>query len=363
MQLASLLVIHKAMNLTFLRFSRLKSFFQQDWERCLRASEQEIFSAGIDKLGAEKFFHLRKSFSPEEEILRLEKLSVHVLVWGNPNYPSPLSTIAQPPVILFVRGKIKEEDFPSLAIVGSRIPTNYGKRVLEHFLQTIAFQRITVVSGLALGIDTIAHEQAIAHGTRTIAVLGSGIDLFYPRANERFAKKFLEEEKGVIVSEYFPGMEPCPEYFPVRNRIIAGLSRATLVIEAGEKSGSLITAQFALEEAREVFAVPGDIFSRLSKGTHALLFQGAQLATSPETVLACFDVKKSTFQQEARNQLALSEIEQQILQLFHTEQRRHINDLIHDSNLSSATITAQVSLLEIKGLLKNIGNQIFEKHV
>ncbi len=351
------------MNLTFLRFQTLQKFFQNDWEHAFRANISDLLSAGIDKKGIENFFQNQKNISPDLELERLQKCGAHALVFGEKNFPISLSHIASPPAILFARGEILDSDFPAIAVVGSRNISSYGRRALETLIAPLARAGITIVSGLALGADILAHRIAVQNGGRTICVLGNGIDQIYPRTNQAFAEKILHEKKGAILSEYFPGIEPRPEYFPVRNRLIAGLSRATIVIEAAEGSGSLITAELANEQGREVFAVPGEIFSKNSAGTNQLIASGAYPALSAAQILAQLGIdQKLGEQQKIKQDIPLTEVETEILRLFGAESRVHINDLMHASALPGPVVSSHISIMELKGLVKNLGNQMYSKN-
>ncbi len=242
--------------------------------------------------------------------------------------------------------------------------TAYGKRCIEELVGGIADAGITIVSGLALGVDTYAHKVAFDHGAQTICVLGNGIDTVYPSHNQKFAEYLIAEKKGVILSEYFPGTSPIPEYFPMRNRIVAGLSKATLIIEAAEKSGSLITASLALEQGREVFAVPGEIFAKNAQGTNRLLERGeAHPALSASQILDVLGFEQIAKQKKAKDILTPTGIENDILELFGTEHRVHIDDLIRASHLPAPLLNSNISLMEIRGLIRHEGNQMYVKNI
>ena len=207
----------------------------------------------------------------------------HVLTLGAPDYPPLLMQTADPPLLLYVQGALALLAARSLAIVGSRNPSPQGKANAQHFAADLSTQGLLVVSGLAQGIDAAAHEGALASAGRTVAVVGTGLDRVYPSAHRDLARRIAEQ--GALVSEFAPGTPALPAHFPLRNRIIAGLSLGTLVVEAALRSGSLITARLALEAGREVFAVPGSILSPQSKGCHALIKQGAKLVEAAEDIL------------------------------------------------------------------------------
>jgi DNA processing protein len=359
-----LIAVHRAMNVTFLRYQALDAFFASDWEAVFRASLKDFQECGVDKKGMEQFFTRRGDVVPEQEIEKIKKCGAQILLLGEENFPAQLAHIPSPPVILFLRGELHSDDFPSLSVVGSRNISSYGKRALESIVSTVAQKGITIVSGLALGADTIAHRVAVKNGARTICVLGNGIDSLYPAQNRAFGEKLLAENKGAVISEFLPEVEARPEHFPIRNRIVAGLSSATLVVEAQEKSGSLITAQLANDQGKEVFAVPGEIFSPNSAGTNQLLLNGeAAPALSGEQILDVFGITNLSEQKNARRNLPTTGIESEILRLFGDEHRMHVDDLIRDSELAGPAIGAHLSIMEIKGLVKHLGNHVYGKNV
>jgi len=217
------------------------------------------------------------------ELEQVEATGARLVPWQDPSYPQNLRQIHDPPPILYLRGEILEQDALALAVVGSRYPTEYGTSVVEMIVRDLASRGITIVSGLARGIDTLSHATSLAQRGRTLAVLGSGIDIVYPRENEPLFSDITRN--GAVLTEFPLATPPAPEHFPRRNRIISGLSLGVLVIEASVRSGSLITASFALEQGREVFAVPGKITSARSRGTNQLIQQGAKLVSNADDIL------------------------------------------------------------------------------
>ncbi len=356
-----LVAIHRAMNLTFLRYKKLKAFFANDWQKVWEANIRDLQASEIDTPAITNFLKSREKISPEKEIELLEKCGAKVLVYGEKDYPKTLKNLYSPPVLLFCRGEILPTDFPSISVVGSRKLSHYGKRAIEKIVGEISREKITIVSGLALGADFQAHRVALNNGARTIAVLGSGIDNISPRTHENFAGKFLAENKGAILSEYLPGTEIRPENFPVRNRIVAGLSRAVIVIEAAMKSGSLITAELAVNQGKEVFAVPGEIFAKNSSGTNHIIWKGqASPALSGHQILEDLGMKNFAEKKEAQNLIPTTDIENQVLTLFEDD-KMAINDLFRKSDLPQSVISSTLAILEIKGLVKNLGNQVYAK--
>lgn len=229
--------------------------------------------AGLRPQYVRGFERARREFAPERELEALEAHAVRTLTWEDEAYPSLLEEIPQSPPVLFVRGSAGPQFEQSLAVVGTRRVTAYGREVCEQFCGAVARAGVAIVSGLARGIDSIAHRVAVDEGTPTVAVLAGGIDGIYPRENAGLAERVMAH--GCVISEYPPGVKTRSDYFPRRNRIISGLARATLVIEAGVTSGALHTAHHALEQNREVFAAPGSVFSQQSTGTNRLIRESA----------------------------------------------------------------------------------------
>lgn len=359
-----LVALHRGMNLTFLRFQKLKSYFGGDWAAAFHAGKRELLEAGLDLRGVEKFLANRDQINPEHEQALLEKCGARVLIHGEKNFPQPLEHIPQPPVLIFCRGKLEETDFPAIAVVGSRKVSSYGRRVAEKIVGELADAGITIVSGLAFGADTLAHKVALEHGSRTIAVLGNGIDTVYPQTNKSFAETFLKEDRGVLLSEYLPHTEMHPEYFPVRNRIVAGLAKATLILEAAERSGSLITAELAVDQGREVFSVPGEIFAEQSAGCNQLLAKGqAAPALSGLQILAALGLGNLQEKKSAQKTIPTTETEGKILALFENGEKQHLDDLVRSSPFPPPVTSSTLSILEIKGLVRNLGNQTYVKNV
>ena len=219
----------------------------------------------------------------ETAVRRAQAASITAIAWNDPDYPVALTTIADPPPVLWTRGRVAALSAPAVAIVGSRAASPYALSVAEQLAGDLAASGLVIVSGLARGVDSAAHRGALAAGGVTVAVLGSGVDVLYPPEHASLATEI--DRAGAVVSELVPGTEPMPWFFPRRNRIISGLSRAVVVIEAGEKSGSLITARCALDQGRDVLAVPGNVLSGRNRGAHALLKDGAKIVESADDIL------------------------------------------------------------------------------
>jgi DNA processing protein len=251
-----------------------------------------------------------------------------------------------------VHGELDTADDYAIAIVGTRLATTYGKEVTRSLASALAHNRITIVSGLARGIDLIAHEAALEAGGRTIAVLGCGVDVVYPPEARRVSEQVVEH--GALVSEYGLGTRPEAGNFPPRNRIISGLSLGVIVVEAGLESGALITAAFALEQGRDVFAVPGNVLSRSSQGTNRLIQQGAKLVTSFEDVLEELQLQQVAQQQETRTIIPEDETERVVWDAL-SHEPLHVDELRRQLDLPISTISSTLIVMELKGLARHVG--------
>jgi DNA processing protein len=263
-----------------------------------------------------------------------------------------LKQIDQPPPVLYLRGSFAVQDDLAVAIVGTRRVTSYGRQVTEEVATFLANNGMTVVSGLARGVDGVAHEAALKAGGRTLAVLGSGVDRIYPPEHMRLAEKI--EAQGAVISDYPPGTPPESTNFPPRNRIISGICLATVVIEAGTTSGALITATFAVEQGREVFAVPGSIYAPQSKGTNRLLREGAQPLLEPADILDALDLRRAGEHQQARLLLPADAIEAGLLRVLEIEPL-HVDEICAQSGLPIEQVSATLTIMEFKGMVRHAG--------
>lgn len=294
----------------------------------------------------------------KNELKRTQKLGFKVITQDDSVYPELLKNIHDPPEHLYVKGEIKTEDSLAFAVVGTRKFTNYGREAVEYLVPQLVAAGLTIVSGMARGIDAFAHQTAISAGGRTIAVLGSGINVVYPPENQELYEKI--SKNGAVISEYPLDFEPTNYSFPVRNRIISGMSLGTLVIEAGETSGALITAREALEQGREVFALPGSIFSPVSVGCLELIKSGAKLVRTAQDILEELNLEVKAKKLKARKVLPKSDEEKILLELLQ-EGPKHIDDLVRKSGLSVSTVSSVLSLMEIKGMVKNMGKMEYRE--
>ncbi|MCX7860750.1 MAG: DNA-processing protein DprA [Chloroflexus sp.] len=315
------------------------------------ADELAMTAAGLDARSMASLRAARQTLDLDAELARLRAAGVTPVAITDPAYPPLLRMIPAPPPLLYARGAITPADQRAVAIVGTRRPSNYGREVTRRIARDLAAAGVTIVSGLALGIDTIAHTAALDAGGRTIAVLACGVDRVYPERNHALAERIITA--GALISDYPLGTPPAPLNFPPRNRIIAGLSLATLVVEASEQSGALITVQFALDQGRDVMAVPGSIFSPLSAGPHRLIRDGAAIVTDAGDVLAALGLDKSSDAAESPLELALTAEEAAIYGAVEAEPQ-YIDAIGRTAGLSAAATAAALALLELKGLVRQV---------
>jgi DNA processing protein len=283
---------------------------------------------------------------------KLDRYGVGVLTWHDPDYPSRLKEIYDYPPVLYVRGSLLPEDEWYLAVVGTRRATVYGRQVTEELVTDLAQSKITIVSGLAKGIDAIAHQSALNAGGRSIAVFACGLDIVYPGENADLARRIIQQ--GALISEYPLGTKPRADNFPRRNRIMSGMSLGVLVIEAGETSGAMITARLALEQNREVFAVPGSILSPASSGTNHLIQEGAKLIRDYTDILEELNLTAVARQIEMKEVIPSSDTESLLLEQLGAEPT-HIDEVCHSSGLPVATVSSTLAMMELKGLVKQVG--------
>ena len=330
---------------------------QEAWESPIQAFQN------IPDLGPKtraSILEAQQTFSLEKESANLEKNNIRILPFFDPEYPVLLKEIPDFPPILYVRGNFTGwNEKPLLTIIGARRHTNYGRQVAEKFATEAVRAGFVVVSGLAFGIDSDAHQAALANHGETIAVLGSGIDDKHISPQSHLALAQSVMQNGAIISEYPPGSEANKGTFPARNRILAGLSSGTLVIEAAEKSGTAITVRLALDYNREVFAVPGSIFSPVSTGCHQLIRQGAKLVVSMADILEEYPSFISSQQVASEEKTVPRDlsVEETLIWNSLSHEALHIDMILKRSTLETTQTIAQLTLLELKGLVKNIGGQ------
>lgn len=323
---------------------------QAAWE----AREHELHQLGLNKNAVSALLHTRQTLNFDHELRKLDAAGAHLITWVDDTYPPNLRTIADPPPVLYVKGQLAPGDQQALAIVGTRKATRYGRDATQLVAKWLAAHNVTIVSGLAHGIDAAAHRGALEAGGRTLAVLGCGIDLVYPRDHEELAAAVIAN--GAILSELPLSTPPSGGNFPRRNRIISGLALGVMIGEAPEKSGALITAESALDQGREVFAIPANIFNPIGAGANRLIQEGAKLVMHPRDILAEFAIVVSQQEIQERTAQVAPETDMEALILSHLEADPiHIDDLIRITGRSTAEVTAALTILELKGLAQRVG--------
>lgn len=372
-ELEAMVALNSVPDIGPLRMARLVNRFGNAIS-VLSATPDTLASVeGIGRGTAAKINDWRSHCDPAGELALAEKAGVRVLTLASPDYPTLLREIPDPPPLLYVRGNVEalHDQPPNLAIVGTRRPSDYGRRMARHFGESAAFAGFTVVSGLARGIDTVTQEAAVDAGGSVVAVLGSGLGRVYPQDNVTLARRIAE--RGAVISEFPMRTAPSKTTFPVRNRLIAGLCRATLVVEAAYRSGALITAEQALEQGRTVLAVPGQADNPQARGCHALLRDGATLVERFEDVMnelgevrGAFDAMNRENDTESNTDvldtgLILSETERTLLARIDSS-GSDIDGVVADTGLSMARVMTTITQLELRGLVERLpGNRIIPK--
>jgi len=333
------------------RLRELINYFG-DVEKAWKGTPAAMQDAGLSPKMVERFVQLRAGVDLDYQWEQIVAKGIKVLTWDDEGYPLRLREIDQPPPVLYLRGNYIDEDQWSVAIVGTRRVTSYGRQITEEIASYLARNKVTIVSGLARGVDAIAHQAALKAGGRTLAVLGNGVDRVYPPEHRALADQIIIS--GALLSDYPPGTPPEGFNFPPRNRIIAGLSLAVIVIEAGETSGALITAEFAAEQGREVFAVPGNILAAQSKGTNRLIQQGAHSLLDVKDILDILNLTHANEHQTARKVLPVDIVEAQVLNALGNEPL-HIDEIRNQTGLPIEKVSATLVLMELKGMVRQVG--------
>ncbi len=336
-------------------FERLKKIeksglnFEEVWEMPAGQLKQKLGKYNfVEKLASE-----RGKIYPDTEIEKLEKQKIGFITIYDEEYPKNLKEIFSPPVILYYKGDLNVLNEVCLAVVGSRKYTTYGKNAAEKLVYGLSESGFTIVSGMALGIDTFAHTSALNAEGKTVAVLGCGLNQPYPSSNTNLFRQIINSD-GLALSEYMPGKPPLPQHFPARNRIISGLSKGILIIEAGIRSGALITARDGLEQNKDIFTVPGPIFGESSSGTNQLLKMGANPVTQAEDIIEYYGYK-------TKPKIILkpsNNTEKAIFEALNKE-KMHVDDIIKHAKLESQLIISTLTLMEIKGKVKNLGGMVY----
>ena len=333
------------------RMQALLSYFG-DLESAWKADQAGLAEAGLGSKLIERVVQARASVDLEKIWVGIEKQGIKILTWQDAGYPARLKEIDQPPPVLYLRGEYLPDDLFAVAIVGTRRVTAYGRQITEEIAAFLAANGITVISGLARGVDAIAHQAALKAGGRSIAVLGSGVDKIYPPEHRALAEQMMA--RGALISDFAVGTPPDASNFPPRNRIISGLSLAVVVIEAGETSGALITAEFAAEQGREIFAVPGSILAPQSKGTNKLIQNGALPLLSASDLMQALNLTRMGEQKSARKILPADETEARVLGLLSAEPL-HVDEIRNQAGLPIEKVSATLALMELKGMVRQVG--------
>jgi len=339
------------------RLLALKSVYGK-WRLAWEAPEHEVDKNLGSKI-ASALSQARANYDPEHELEIIRKINVDVVELEDENYPQALKNICDPPVLLYFRGDLTSLSGKTVAVVGSRRATQYGYRVTEEIFSPVARLGVTIISGLALGIDTAAHKAALNGGWKTVAILGCGLDQIYPASNTSLAHTMVEKD-GVLLSEFAPGLPSYRSNFPQRNRIIAALAQLTVVVEGLVESGALITARAALEYNKEVGAVPGDINRPQAAGPLNLIKMGALPITCADDVALALGLVPGTSTEASGENINMTNEEKTVYNVLSREPE-HIDKIVTCANLSIALVNASLTMLEIKGVVKNLGGNLFIK--
>lgn len=333
------------------RFQQVLTYFG-DLSLAWNAPPESFHQAGLPPKVVSNLLALRGTIDLDQYYDSILEKDVKILTTMDEDYPRLLREIDQSPPVIYINGTLLPSDEFAVAMVGTRRVSTYGQQVARDVSTYLAGHGLTIVSGLARGVDALAHQHALKAGGRTIAVLGSGVDVIYPPEHRKLAQAIAEN--GAVVSDYPLGTQPEGQNFPPRNRIISGLSLATIVVEAGQRSGALITANFAVEQSREVFAVPGNVLSPVSRGTNRLIQQGAYALVSPQDVLDVLDLTQVEAIKTARQVLPADKTEAAILKILDYEPI-HIDEICHRASLNIEKVSAALTMMELKGMVQHLG--------
>lgn len=328
-------------------------------EKAWRAEEVKLLEIGLSKKIVENFVEYRKVFNYRDYFDRLKRLSIDYKTYEDDGYPENLKHLEDAPLVLYIKGNIRLSDVNAVAIVGSRKMTSYGRDVTTKLSTELASLGITIVSGLAFGVDYAAHKAAIEVGGRCIAVLAGGVDVITPRSNEWLGREILKSD-GAIVSEYPPGFIPQKHFFPFRNRIISGLSKAVVVVEGMIKSGTIHTANHAASQGRQVFAVPGQITSPTSEAPHYLIKNGAKMVTGVNDILEELNMQLKVDKDVVEKVMPSDDYERELLKVLEKEEL-HLDEVARISRLNVSLVSGKLIVMELKGMVRNLGNGIYKR--
>lgn len=352
LELGYLCLLHSIKGIGSKSLVKIKNLFGS-FEQCFTANSDKLYASFLPVNLAEQIIHIRRNADPLGMLQQIHDKDINITWIDDNDYPVLLRSIPDPPYIIYYKGHPGTANSICIAVVGCRAATIYGRNTARDFARELAYIGVVVVSGMARGIDTEAHRGALEGGGKTIAVLGSGLDIIYPRENQQLFQDICNS--GMVISEFSPGTIPEPGNFPMRNRIISGLSRGVLVVEAKARSGSLITADFALEQGRDVFAVPGPITSKNSQGTNDLIKQGAVMVTCSEDIINEYNdmiVKPKDLPPEDGN-IQLDNDEKNIIQ-YMGYNPIHFDELVNKTGYNIGLMSSILLGLEFKGIIKGI---------
>lgn len=330
-------------------------------ELAWNANLQDLRMLGIPEKTIQAFSEFRETHNPEDIINSIQARNISVILSIDEVYPPLLRNIDNPPPVLYVVGNLPTADQPMIAIVGTRRMTAYGEMMTRELASYLASNGVAIVSGLARGVDGTAHGTVVNADGTTVAVLGSGVDVIYPPEHRNLAKAIIK--KGAVVSEYAPGTKPDRTNFPQRNRIISGMSSAVIVVEAGEKSGSLITARFAAEQGREVFVVPGNYNAPQSRGANRLIRDGARPLFEKSELLEFIasDLSRTSVSYPKAHQLTFERPEEQTIVELITLEPKHINEIARQTGIPLSQLSPMLIMLELKGFITEIEPQTYQR--
>jgi DNA processing protein len=316
------------------------------------ATPVQLGESGLSPKIIENILQIRASVDLEQYYENILSKGIAVITSQEDNYPKRLREINQPPPVIYVRGELAEDDFWAVAIVGTRRVTAYGRQIADELATYLAQNGVTIISGLARGVDAMAHQAAVRAGGRTLAVLGCGVDRIYPPEHRALADQIMQQ--GALVSDYAPGTPPDSANFPPRNRIISGLSMAVVVVEAAETSGALITASFAADQGRDVFAVPGNILAPQSKGTNRLIQDGAHPLLSGRDLLDLLNLTRVNEQRGVRHAIPVDATEAKVYNVLGREPL-HVDEIRSQTGLPIESVSAALVMMELKGMVHQVG--------
>lgn len=337
---------------------KLLSIYETPFELFEHLKEQDLNCLSIPCKTIQNLIQSRNMERIQKSYDMLEKRGIRVVTLADEEYPKRLMQIYDVPGVLYVKGQLPDEDCPTIAIVGARECTNYGKEIATYFARHLSEAGVQIVSGLARGVDRYAHEGAVNNLGGTYAVLGCGIDICYPRENINL---YMEIEKqGGILSEYPPGYQPLQGNFPMRNRIISGLADGILLVEARKKSGSLITMEYGLDQGKNIYACPGRITDSLSYGTNHIIQMGGKLVLEPSDILEDFGLDVIRLRQEKPDLSLLDSNEKSIYELL-SLMPKHVEEILSESHKKVDQVTQLLLQLQLKGLIKEIAGNYYSK--